>query len=122
MIVAGFGFRGAATVDSLRSALERAAQGQVPDCLAAPDDKCTAESLQQLSRQLGVSICPVTADDLIAQATLTRSAPSQAARKTGSVCEAAALAAAGPEAVLCGPRAVSEDRLATCCLAMGKEK
>ncbi|MHA6346914.1 cobalamin biosynthesis protein, partial [Roseivivax sp. CAU 1761] len=40
---------------------------------------------------------------------------------TGSVAEAAALAAAGPGARLLGPRAVSPDGCATCALAQGKE-
>ncbi|MFC3119501.1 hypothetical protein ACFOHS_19670 [Jhaorihella thermophila] len=36
MIVAGIGFRASASADSLRSALDRAAQGRAPDLIAAP--------------------------------------------------------------------------------------
>lgn len=61
----------------------------------------------------------VPADHLAAQPVLTRSAASQATYGTGSVAEAAALAAAGPGARLLSARLISPDRLATCAIAIG---
>lgn len=119
MIVAGFGFRGAATVDSLRSALLLAAGALRVDRLAAPEDKAAAPCLAALAEALGVPITGVAAAALSAVATPTRSARVLAARATGSAAEAAALAAAGPGARLMARRHVSPDRLATCALAIG---
>ena len=56
---------------------------------------------------------------LTAQATSTQSPASRASRGTGSVAEAAALAAAGPGARLLSPRVISADGRATCALAEG---
>ena len=117
MIVAGFGFRAAATVDSLQSALSRVQGAHVIDALAAPEDKCAAPGLQGLSHELDLPVLPISAAALQAQETQTHSSVSQDHRKTGSVAEAAALAAAGPGATLIAPRKISEDRLATCSLA-----
>ena len=110
MIVAGFGFRAEAAPESLRAAY--AAAGGGADALAAPADKAA-----RLAEAMGREVVPVGADALEAQVTLTCSAASRAARRTGSVAEAAALAAAGPGARLLRPRAVSPDRMATCALA-----
>ncbi|MFP4328377.1 MAG: cobalamin biosynthesis protein, partial [Paracoccaceae bacterium] len=52
--------------------------------------------------------------------TLTRSAYALDTYRTGSVAEACALAAAGPGALLLGPRAISSDRMATCALARSR--
>ena len=114
MIVAGFGFRAAAGAASFRDALARAATGRGPDALAAPADKAAA-----LAAALGQPVIPVAPEALALAETLTRSARVTALRGTGSVAEAAALAAAGRGARLLGPRAVSADRLATCALAEG---
>lgn len=113
VIVAGFGYRSGAGEESLRAAL--AAAGGRPDALAAPEDK--VPPLSGLAEALGVPLRGVAPDDMHAQETATRSPVSQAARGTGSVAEACALAAAGPGARLVGPRAVSPDRMATCALA-----
>lgn len=114
MIVAGFGFRAAAGPASFRDALARASGGRRPDGLAAPADKAAA-----LAAALGAPVTPVAPEALAAADTLTRSPRVAALRGTGSVAEAAALAAAGRGARLLGPRAVSADRLATCALAEG---
>lgn len=120
MIAAGFGFRGAATVESLRDALERAAAGRPVTILAAPADKADAEALRRLAETLGLPVVAVAAAELAAIDTPTRSPRVVAARGTGSMAEAAALAAAGRAgpARLLGPRAVSADRLATCAIAV----
>ncbi|SFH44278.1 cobalt-precorrin 5A hydrolase [Palleronia marisminoris] len=113
MIVAGFGFRRAATVESLADAL--AATDGTPDALATAADK--AQALAPLAKRLGLPVHAVPPDALTAARTQTDSAASRTHRNTGSVAEAAALAAAGPGARLLSPRVVSADRMATCALA-----
>lgn len=120
MIVAGFGFRAAATADSLRDALARVAGERGLTAFAAPEDKARAACLIELSRETAISVRAITADELSRQQTLTETARVRAARGTGSVAEAAALAAAGPGARLLAPRSISDDRLATCAIAMGE--
>ena len=117
MIVAGFGFRGAATAESLLDALDKARGPQAPALLATAEDKAAAPALQALSARLGLPVHAVTLDALAQVETPTRSARVRALRGSGSVAEAAALVAAGPGASLLGPRAVSADRMATCALA-----
>jgi len=117
MIVAGFGFRQAATAESLLDALDKARGPQAPALLATAEDKAAAPAFQALSARLGLPIHAVTLDALAQVETPTRSATVRALRGSGSVAEAAALVAAGPGASLLGPRAVSADRMATCALA-----
>jgi cobalt-precorrin 5A hydrolase len=117
MIVAGFGFRRAATAESLLDALDKARGPQAPALLATAEDKAAAPAFQALSARLGLPIHAVTLDALAQVETPTRSATVRALRSSGSVAEAAALVAAGPGASLLGPRAVSADRMATCALA-----
>jgi len=120
MIVAGFGFRAAATADSLRDALARAAGERNVTAFAAPEDKAQAACLGELAREMSVSVRAIAADDLMRQQTPTEAPRVRAARGTGSVSEAAALAAAGPGAQLLAPRSISADRMATCAIAMGE--
>ncbi|WP_341860837.1 cobalamin biosynthesis protein [Gymnodinialimonas sp. 57CJ19] len=115
MIVAGFGFRTSATVDSLADAYGRAGGGA--GRLATTADKARSDAMIAFSAQSGVSLVGVFPDDLTKQATITLSTTSQKQRSVGSVAEAAALAAAGPGARLLAPRVISADRLATCALA-----
>ncbi len=117
MIVAGFGFRKAASLDSLLDALDRARGTQMPTCLATAEDKALAPVLRALSARLGVPICAIAPEALAAIETPTRSARVRALRGSGSLAEAAAIVAAGPGASLLGPRAVSADRMAACALA-----
>ena len=117
MIVAGFGFRKAASLESLLDALDRARGTQAPALLATAEDKATAPAFQALSARLNLPIHAVALDALAATETPTRSARVRALRGSGSVAEAAALVAAGPGASLLGTRAVSADRMATCALA-----
>lgn len=131
MMVAGFGFRGGATPASLHDALARALQGaqhaagplpgttQITQItqLATAHDKADAECLLALAAQLCLPVCAVAPGPIAAAATWTASAAVRARRSTGSVAEAAALAAAGPGSRLLQPRSVSSDRLATCALA-----
>ena len=112
MIVAGFGSRSGATAASLRSALLLAQAGAPPVTHVA-----TLADKAPLLKALGLPILAVETLDEIA--TPTRSAASLAARGTGSVAEAAALAAAGPGARLLVSRQISPDRKATCAIAEG---
>ncbi len=119
VIVAGFGFRSAATQASLASALARAG-GVRPDWVATVADKAGAAVFRAFAAGLGCPAVGVDAARLAEQVTLTHSAASLAARGTGSVAEAAALSAAGQGARLIGPRVVSDDGCATCALAQGE--
>ncbi|MEM9902438.1 MAG: cobalamin biosynthesis protein [Pseudomonadota bacterium] len=117
MIVAGFGFRQAATTESLADALDRAAASRWITAIATAEDKAKAQAFQSLGASLDVPIHAMDARALAEQPTVTRSRASMDARGTGSLCEAAALAAAGPGARLIVPRVVSRDGMATCALA-----
>jgi len=118
VIVAGFGFREGATPASLRDALARAGVGlSPPQAFAAPADK--APRLAPLARELHIPLIPIAAAALQEAATPTSSAASLAARQTGSVAEASALAAAGAGARLLAGRHISSDRMATCAIAQG---
>lgn len=117
MIVAGFGFRAAASEASLADAYARAAQGFAVDRLAAPADKAEAAALQRLAAALCLPVLPIDAPALQAVQTLTGSPASLRHRHTGSVAEATALAGAGPGARLIGQRSISADRMAVAALA-----
>jgi cobalt-precorrin 5A hydrolase len=130
VIVAGFGFRAAAGLDALRAALATAQHGCPPvEILAVPQDKIAlVQALADLLAADRVAAraggCPLTVIGvspaaLQAMRTPTRSIASIRHRATGSVAEAAALAAAGPDAVLLTSRHISPDRMATCAIARG---
>ncbi len=118
MIVAGFGFRGGASADSLADALARAC-GPRPAALATLDDKARSPAFSEFAARLGLPVIAVTEEAAQDVDTLTSSTASQSARGVGSVAEASALAAAGPGARLVAPRVISADRDATCALAEG---
>ena len=129
MMVAGFGFRRAATLASLRDALAQALEvarlattsAHAITLLAVAQDKASAHCLRALATDLGLPLRAVAPAQVAATPTLTDSAAVRALRGTGSTAEAAALAVAlmhgGPGAKLLHPRAVSTDRLATCAIA-----
>lgn len=118
-MIAGIGFRSAATVASLRDALARAGVSD-PCRVALPEVKADHPACAELSVQ-GFTLIPVSPAAIRAAPTLTRSAHALAAHDTGSVAEACALAAAGSGARLAGPRSVSGDGMATAALALCKE-
>ena len=118
MIVAGFGFRGAATVESLRDAFAIAG-GRAVDAIATADDKSEQAVFVSFAKTIGARVFPIKARDLSQTDTPTKSLASQTHRATGSVAEAAALAAAGTGAKLLAPRSISDDRMATCAIAQG---
>lgn len=127
-VVAGFGFRRGATLESLKDALVQAAAMTSPTMpghaivlIATAHDKAEAPCLRALAEELGLPVHAVDAALLNATPTLTDSARVRALRGSGSTAEASALAAAlvhgGAGATLLHPRAVSTDRLATCAFA-----
>lgn len=113
--IAGIGFRDEASLASIRDALDKAGASGVPR-LALPARKA-GHRLAGALAQGGFTLVFIADDVLAATETSTRSPLSQRTYGTGSVCEACALAAAGPGARLVAPRAVSADRLATAALA-----
>ena len=119
MIIAGLGFSSAATTDSLRAAFEQASAGQVVDALATVADKKGHAALDEFAATTALPVHFIAPADLAGQPTLTCSNRSRATYGTGSVAEASALAAAGSGARLTSPRQISDDRLATCAVAIG---
>ena len=116
-VIAGFGFRGSAKLDSLRDALHRTAQGHRVTAIATPDDKAEAACLRALATDLNLPVIAVAAKDVSQPQTATHSPRVHQLRKTGSVAEATALSAAGAGARLISTRQISHDRTATCAVA-----
>ncbi|AXI44814.1 precorrin methylase [Sulfitobacter sp. SK012] len=120
MRVAGIGFRGAAELGSLQDALEAAiaAAGGAPvEALVTEAAKARSYVFRELAYELGIPGLGVSTQELAGMIT-----PSQSERildkfGTGSLCEAAALAAAGPQARLVAARVVSGDGMATAAIA-----
>ncbi len=118
MSVAGLGFRAQCSVASLRAALHAAQHTHSAPltALATAADKADHPALLQLAAELQLPIIPIHQPLLVTQAA-TPSAHVPARYGAHSVAEAAALAAAGPAAVLRVGRCVSPDRLATAAIA-----
>ncbi|WP_164934565.1 cobalamin biosynthesis protein [Bradyrhizobium zhanjiangense] len=119
MKVAGLGFKRDVTLASLREALLAAGGFEGLAAVATVSDKADAEALKQLARECGVPIRAVPAELLAGIDTPTQSKLVAKKFATGSIAEAAALAAAGPRARLIATRAVSQDRTATAAIAEG---
>ncbi len=122
MIVAGFGFRAQAQVESLADAYQRAKAGVAIEAISTLSDKATEPAFQDFARRLGLPIIAVDQTAVGPVDMATHSAQSMAARGLGSVAEAAALSAAGPGAILLTQRVISEDRYATCAVAHSPQK
>jgi cobalt-precorrin 5A hydrolase len=117
MIVAGFGCRSGVTLAALQDALARAGGPDGVTHLATLTAKAAA--LEPLARALALPLLALEPGLLRGQPTLGRSDRVEDMFGTGSVAEAAALAAAGQGARLWGPRAVSADGTATAAIAEG---
>jgi len=115
MRVAGFGFRKGAALTSLQAALAQAG-GRV-DVLATVENK--VQGLNKLSVYMGLPVVSVSPADLAAH-DRPGSARVRALYGTGSVAESAALAAAGPNAVLVVTRVTSPDGQAVVAIAEGQ--
>ncbi|MDF3853271.1 cobalamin biosynthesis protein [Paracoccus sp. P2] len=113
MRVAGIGFRRAASLASLADALARAGSA---DALATSPAKADAPVMRALAARTGL---PLIAVEVAGIATPTRSPRILARHGTGSLAEAAALAALGPGARITAPRVISQDGMATAAIAEG---
>ena len=117
MRVAGFGFREAASLSSLRDALEAAGGSKGIDALATVTQKAASPALLALAEEMGLPIHALDAETLAHISTPTRSDRVMARFGTGSIAEASALAAARTGAYLLAPRATSADGLAMAAIA-----
>jgi cobalt-precorrin 5A hydrolase len=115
MRVAGIGFRAGASHAALLEALVKAGGPDGLTALATAADKATA--LQSFAATLCLPVLAVDAVGLANQPVLTHSTRVKTLYGTGSLAEAAALAAAGPGARLLGSRVQSSDGMATAAIA-----
>lgn len=121
MIVAGVGFSSNCGPEELAGLVRRAeaTAGRGVAALATPAWKADAACLTLAAGMLGLPVLAVERDQLLAAEgrTRTHSSVSRAAAGVASAAEAAALAAAGPEARLTLTRISSAH--ATCALSEG---
>lgn len=122
-VVIGVGFRSAASASSIIDVIEaarRAAAPHQPSALATAADKTDHGGLREAATTSALPVMPIDAAalDQAAARITTSSAVVAHHRGVGSVCEAAALAAAGPTARLIVSRLISQDRLATAAVAI----
>ena len=120
MRVVGIGFRAAADLASLQDALQQvldATGGGGIDAVVTEAAKAREKVFREFAQVLGLPGLGITAQDLGQMITTTQSERIQDRFGTGSLAEAAALAAAGPEARLVAQRVVSGDGMATAALA-----
>jgi cobalt-precorrin 5A hydrolase len=120
MRVAGLGFRRDVTFASLREAFIAAGGAEGVTAIATVSDKADSDALERLARELNVPVKAIPAHVLVGITTSTQSGLIRGKFGTGSVAEAAALAAAGRYAQLVSTRAVSQDRTATAAIAEGE--
>lgn len=123
MTPVGIGFRGAADLASLQDALQRAlsAAGHPNiDAVVTEATKARAPVFQEFAQALGVPGLGIRLEDLQQMITPTQSARIQDRFGTGSLAEAAALVAAGPQARLVAVRVVSGDGMATAAIAQSQ--
>ncbi|MBI5131315.1 MAG: cobalamin biosynthesis protein [Rhodopseudomonas palustris] len=122
-VVIGLGFRAAASQASIAEVIAAARNAAAPaqaTALAVPADKATHPPLIAAATAAALP-CRAVSDAELRQAAgrvETNSPRVARARGVGSVCEAAALAAAGPAARLAVPRLISNDRQATAAVAI----
>lgn len=116
MIVAGIGLRAATTEATLAALLQEAeAQtGHPVQALATATEKATHPALTALAQSRALPLHTVAINGI---ATRTQSPRITARFGTGSLAEAAALAAAGPGATLTLARITAPDGMATIAIA-----
>lgn len=123
MTIIGFGFRAAADLASLQDALAQVlAQAGHPkiDAIVTEAAKSRETVFQELAQLLCLPGLGITQTDLSQMITPTQSDRIKDRFGTGSLAEAAALAAAGQNAVLVASRVVSGDGMATAALAQSE--
>lgn len=114
--IAGFGFRSRTSTAALRDALTRAGGTQALIGLATAQAKAQHPAFLALAAELNLPALAIAPQDLARQSIISYSSQVETLYGTGSVAEAAALAALG-QARLLGPRSVSGDNTATAALA-----
>ncbi|KEJ90511.1 cobalamin biosynthesis protein [Sulfitobacter donghicola] len=125
MRVAGFGFRSGASMASLQDALLRAlkeAGGEPIQALVTESAKSRASVFKELAQTMSLPGLGVRTEDMGQMITPTQSQRVLDQFGTGSLCEAAALVAAGPNAQLIAARVISGDGMATAAIADVKEE
>lgn len=122
MTVAGMGFRSGISADALLAAVDAALdihglEKADLDALAVLPRKADEPALAEAARRLGIALLAAGEADIASARlrVLTRSERSIAATGTGSAAEAAALAVAGSDSRLLGPRIIAGP--ATCAIA-----
>jgi cobalt-precorrin 5A hydrolase len=124
-LVIGLGFRDEASASAIGEALAAAITqaGSEASAIAVPDDKSDHAGLIAAARNTELPIEGVTAEAMLRANALieTHSPTIERHRGVGSVCEAAALAAAGAGARLVVSRLISADRTATAAAAIDEE-
>ncbi len=124
-LVIGLGFRDEASAQSIGEVLAAVAAraGFAATAIAVPGDKAGHAGLRAAAREAELPIEAIGADAMRRADTqvATRSERSEKHRGVGSVCEAAALAAAGAGARLVATRIVSTDRHATAAAAIARD-
>ena len=125
MICAGFGFRSQAPFESFLEVLERLKKEHLISgpigAIATIAHKAMAPDFRNLSAQKGLAIIAVHPDDITRQKTQSFSQNAMDLYGTGSIAEAAALAASGSNACLLGPRIICAHRMVTCAFAKGDQ-
>lgn len=116
MKIAGIGLRAAATLADLQDALALAGCAR-PDALATLAAKAEKPQIKALAETLGIPVLKLGEDEISGIPTLTCSPRIKARFGTGSVAEAAALAAGGTGARLICPRVKTTNGLATAAIA-----
>lgn len=124
MMVAGIGCRSGVSLQDVLAGLEAIfAECKVNsvqlDALATIPARRHEKALQQAALHFGLPLIVPASADLANLATPTSSPASLAATGLGSASEAAALAAAGPGAILLYPRQIAGN--ITCAIAISKE-
>lgn len=114
--VAGFGLRASATPASLRAALDAAGGPQGLTAIATAADKAHHPALLALARELALPLRAIAPERLAETTAGPARTPDRYANR--SVAEAAALAAAGPDARLLVARRIAPDGRATCAIAV----
>ena len=118
MIVAGIGYRAAATLADLQEAL--ALTGATPDALASIETKAQGVQMAELARALNLPVIALAPDDIRGTATPTQSDRIHARFGTGCLSEAAALTGArdhNARSRLLVPRVQTENGMATAAIA-----
>ena len=120
----GIGFRAAADLSSLQDALQQVlllAGGGI-DVVVTESAKSREKLFREFAQVMGVPGLGITQTDLEQMITPTQSQRIIDKFGTGSLAEAAALAAAGPDARLVAERVISGDGMATAAIAESKRK